>query len=351
MRKKSVFAIVNIVFLLFSVCVFICMARQEIIMMACYAQPQEIREYLESEQKDVLIEKGEKVLQEAGYSWSGQSVVTKRLFRSWIPCLAILVGFDVWLVYVFYRGEKKEKAVEKQKMEWQMKTDLLEKKMEELEKSVCQYEENLYHQLKTPLTGLKLSLEQMDENRKEVMTAQMEAEKMSRLITLFLKERQMNENMIRFHFTQEDLIQLMEEALETVEPLAENRQVSLKTEMDCEHAMIHCDVTWMRECFVTLPENSIEYGNGSTEVRLYNRGSSIHIEVVTAHQTIDEKDLPHLFERFHTCSDNHFGIGLHMASMIVLQHHGTLRAYNRDENAVFEVILPVMENQDIYSLT
>lgn len=344
------FPIINLVFLMFSVSAFTRMTTQEITMTAGYARPQEIREYLESNQKDVLIENGEKVLQEAGYAWSGKGVVAKRLLKSWMPCMIVLIGLDVLLVYVFYRDGKKEKAFEKQQKELKVQTELLERKLENMEKSVYQYEENLYHQLKTPLTGLKLSLEQMDETRKEVMTAQMEAQKLSRLITLFLKERQMNENMIRFHFKQEDLVQLMEEALDTVEPFAESRQVSLKTELACEHTMIHCDVTWMRECFVTLLENSIEHGNGSTEVRLYSRENRIHIEVMTANRSIDDEDLPHLFERFHTCSDTHFGIGLHMASMIVSQHHGTLHAYNRDGSAVFEVILPVMENESVYEL-
>ena len=56
---------------------------------------------------------------------------------------------------------------------------------------------------------------------------------------------------------------------------------------------------------------------------------------------IAEGDLPHIFERFYMGKSGKSGIGLALTKEIIHLHKGTIRAYNGDSGAVFEIMLPV----------
>lgn len=93
-------------------------------------------------------------------------------------------------------------------------------KSEANKKEMMQYEEHLYHQLKTPLTGLKLSLEtirETEENKNALNVSKEQIDKMSNLITLFF-------NQIRFHFENQNMIYLIKQAIKECIPLANKMQ-------------------------------------------------------------------------------------------------------------------------------
>ena len=56
---------------------------------------------------------------------------------------------------------------------------------------------------------------------------------------------------------------------------------------------------------------------------------------------IAEEDLPHIFDRFYMDKSGKSGIGLALTKEIVHLHRGTIRAYNGDSGAVFEISIPV----------
>ena len=56
---------------------------------------------------------------------------------------------------------------------------------------------------------------------------------------------------------------------------------------------------------------------------------------------IAEEDLPHIFDRFYMGRSGKSGIGLALTKEIIHLHKGTIRAYNGDSGAVFEISIPV----------
>ena len=114
-----------------------------------------------------------------------------------------------------------------------------------------------------------------------------------------------------------------------------------------------CDDVWMKECLLTLIENSLNHGNADVEIKCENVDTFFNIQVMTKNTLIDEAVLPHLFERFYTNDSQHFGIGLHMAKLIVEQHHGTLSVYNDFDHTqvVFEIHLPILSGKEAYDVS
>ena len=56
---------------------------------------------------------------------------------------------------------------------------------------------------------------------------------------------------------------------------------------------------------------------------------------------IAEADLPHIFDRFYMGKSGKSGIGLALTKEIIHLHKGTIRAYNGETGAVFEITLPM----------
>lgn len=104
---------------------------------------------------------------------------------------------------------------------------------------------------------------------------------------------------------------------------------------------------------MTLIENSLSHGNDDVEIMCENGNAFFNVQVITKNILIDEAILPHLFERFYTDDNQHFGIGLHMAKLIVEQHHGTLSVYNDFDytQVVFEIHLPILSGKEAYDVS
>lgn len=81
---------------------------------------------------------------------------------------------------------------------------------------------------------------------------------------------------------------------------------------------------------------------GKISIRAFRDGSAVVLEIEDNGGGIDESVLPsRLFEhRVSTKGENGSGVGLWLCALIVKKHGGDIRAYNKNEGAVFEIILP-----------
>ena len=81
-----------------------------------------------------------------------------------------------------------------------------------------------------------------------------------------------------------------------------------------------------------------------SELRLTCRKDKRHvtIRIQDDGDGIAEGDLPHIFERFYMGKSGKSGIGLALTKEIIHVHKGTIRAYNGDSGAVFEITLPMV---------
>jgi len=87
-------------------------------------------------------------------------------------------------------------------------------------------------------------------------------------------------------------------------------------------AEIHTDLGLLRSVLTNLVDNAVEYapGGSSVEVEVSFQGDRFRVQVANPVENLDERDLPHLFERFWRkdtarSSDSHTGLGLALARM------------------------------------
>lgn len=310
-----------------------------------------VHAYLES--GNDYSDQGEAVLHEAGYGYSAGRYFFRILLRRFLPMgiLLILAAPCIgWLQWHILRicNARLEKA-EMEACQSRQKAAALEKELNDKLQEIGEYEENLYHQLKTGLTGIQLRAELLPPDS----DLQIQLQKLSRLVTLFLRDRKLSSNMVKFHYYLEALDEILEGAAGQLQPYAAFSQVPLEIEIGDREYYLHCDANWLRETLVTLIENSIEHASPGTKVIvcLYQEQKNHVISIRSFGELLSAADQETLFTRFHSSKAGHFGIGLHMARTVVGQHHGRLAVYNHPDgdSVVIEVHLPRIDSPEIYT--
>ncbi|BFH63496.1 HAMP domain-containing sensor histidine kinase [Paenibacillus azoreducens] len=94
------------------------------------------------------------------------------------------------------------------------------------------------------------------------------------------------------------------------------------------------DVQRVSQVLDNLISNSLRYlpvKGGWLGIRIERHASMLQFEICDNGQGFNNKDLPHLFEKFYSGEMGQSGLGLYTAKIIVEKHGGSIRAYNRQE--------------------
>ena len=105
--------------------------------------------------------------------------------------------------------------------------------------------------------------------------------------------------------------------------------------------MVKCDDTQMRRAVTNILTNGLRYAHSQLCLTCWPDKRNVIIRIQDDGDGIAEGDLPHIFERFYMGKSGKSGIGLALTKEIIHLHKGTIRAYNGDSGAVFEISIPV----------
>ena len=215
---------------------------------------------------------------------------------------------------------------------------------QELQKEECSRTSSLTadisHQLKTPLTTLRLYTEMDAAPHMEASLEQIS--RMENLIQSLLRLERLCADGYSFVFKNQDMNALIEEQWSFLTATFPGRNLAITG-----RATIRCDDKWMGEAFLNLLKNACEHTapGGTIWVSLEKTDAAFFCTLEDDGGGVREKDLPHLFERFYRAehqSTQGAGIGLSIVREIIRRHHGTITASNTEKGLKMEITLPVM---------
>ena len=130
------------------------------------------------------------------------------------------------------------------------------------------------------------------------------------------------------------------DSIRAVEPAAAGG-IAIVPDFPEEPVMVSCDDTRLRRAVTNILSNGVRYARSELRLTCCADRRQVTIRIQDDGDGIAEADLPHIFDRFYMGKSGKSGIGLALTKEIIHLHKGTIRAYNGDTGAVFEISIPV----------
>jgi signal transduction histidine kinase len=204
--------------------------------------------------------------------------------------------------------------------------------------------QNASHELKTPLMAIQGYAEGIQAGVMDTASAAevilAESDRMTELVDELLDISKIDMGRQPLTLSEMDVRELLYDSIRAVEPAAAGG-IAIVPDFPEEPVMVSCDDTRLRRAVTNILSNGVRYAR--SELRLTCRTEKRHatIRIQDNGDGIAEADLPHIFDRFYMGKSGKSGIGLALTKEIIHLHKGTIRAYNGDGGAVFEITIPV----------
>ena len=231
-------------------------------------------------------------------------------------------------------------------------------RMKVLDDSRQEFVANVSHELKTPLTSMKVladsivsmggaPLELYEEFFHDITV---EIDRENQIITDLLALVKMDKKAAGLVVEQIDIAELLELILKRLRPLARKKDVELVLEC-IRPVTAEVDEVKMNLVFTNLIENAIKYNveHGSVKVTLDADHKSFWVEVSDTGIGIPKEDTEHIYERFYRVDKSHSreiggtGLGLAITRSAIMMHRGTITLDSTlGEGSTFTVKIPLI---------
>lgn len=226
-----------------------------------------------------------------------------------------------------------------------------------LDDSRQEFVSNVSHELKTPITSMKVLadslLAQKDvpvELYQEFMyDLSQEIEREDKIINDLLTLVKMDKTANTMNIKNENINELVESILKRLRPIAAERNIEVIYE-SFRPVSAEVDEMKLSLAITNLVENAIKYNNenGWVHVSLNADHKSFYIEVADSGIGIPKEETEHIFERFYRVDKSHSreiggtGLGLSIARNAVIMHRGAIKVFSQPgEGTTFTVRIPL----------
>ena len=218
---------------------------------------------------------------------------------------------------------------------------------------------NVSHDLRTPLSAIKIMTETLLELREDDPDSQRflgkiddEVNVMTALVNDLLDLASLEGGEGRLSIRMVNLHHIVEEVRERMDPIAIRHDVALLVNVDAELEPIEADPRRLNQVLVNLVNNAIVHtpAGGKVEIAAFQDGAQVVFEVRDTGVGIHPDDLPRVWERFFRAdrarSGRGTGLGLAIVKHVVLAHGGTMSAASTvGRGSEFRVTFPVRQNR------
>ena len=232
-------------------------------------------------------------------------------------------------------------------------------RMKVLDDSRQEFVSNVSHELKTPLTSMKVladSINSMPDAPKELYQEFMEditneIERETKIINDLLSLVKMDKSAAGLNVSSVNINELLEQILKRLQPIADKQKVELVLE-SFRPVTAEVDEVKITLAITNLVENAIKYnrndGEGWVHVSLNADHQYFYLKVEDSGIGIPEESLDHIYERFYRVDKSHSreiggtGLGLAITRNSILMHRGAIKVHSvMGEGTTFDVRIPL----------
>lgn len=197
------------------------------------------------------------------------------------------------------------------------------------------------HDLQTPLTSIQAILEALsdgilddpDQEKRYLDTAQRNVQTLSALIDDLFQMAQIDAGGLPIDPSPNSLSDLISDTLESFSHIAQQRELSIRGNVDDGVDPVYMDVQLIGRVLDNLVSNAIRFtpAGGSISITAKRNGQTVNIMVEDTGEGIPPEDIPHVFESFYRGEKSRSratggaGLGLAIAQGFVKAHGGDIR--------------------------
>lgn len=230
-------------------------------------------------------------------------------------------------------------------------------KAQTLEASRQEFVSNVSHELKTPMTSIKVLAESLlcmpdadAELYREFMediVAEIDRENI--IITDLLNLVKMDKKVAKLNVEKININELIDSIIKRLNPIAANREIEIGFE-PFRPVIAEVDQVKLTLAISNLIENGIKYNKDNGWVRIYLNADHkyFYLKVEDSGEGIDEANLEHIFERFYRVDKARSretggtGLGLAITREVILLHKGAVKVHSvPGEGTTFSVRIPL----------
>lgn len=234
-------------------------------------------------------------------------------------------------------------------------------RVDDVDKSRLEFVSNVSHELKTPMTSMKVLADSllMQEDvpvemyREFLKDIDDEIDRENELITELLGLAKIEQKAAPMNITTVNIGALTEIILKRVRPLAQKRDIELTLE-SVRDVTANVDEVKMTMIITNLVDNAVKYNkeHGRVDVIIDADHKNFTITVKDTGSGIPADSLPHIYERFYRVDKSRSrevggtGLGLAIVKSAVALHRGSISVQSREnEGCTFIVTIPLNYKQ------
>ena len=234
-------------------------------------------------------------------------------------------------------------------------------RLENLDQSRNQFVSNASHELKTPLSTIKILIETllyqepMDEGmcREFLGDINKELDRLNSIINDQLTLASMDGGEKPMDTSPTSLSDIVGEAMARLKPLARERGIEMEGQI-AQGIVVNGDAMRLTQVVYNLVDNAIKYTprSGSVHVELTKKDKKAYVRVTDTGIGIPKEDQAHIFDRFYRVDKARSretggtGLGLSIARQLARLHGGDITVTSKEnEGSTFIVELPLSGGQ------
>lgn len=219
---------------------------------------------------------------------------------------------------------------------------------------------NISHELKTPVSTVKIAIEAIKKSEESTGGREITAEylemagkevnRLELLISKVLDHSLIEEDASILNFQEVDIVGLTEDAIKSLQSRIHSSGARVSYEHP-ERVMATCDPVYFQGVIVNLLDNSLKYGNGDPDITiiLSTEDNYVVLKVTDKGPGIPDEYLGRVFDKFFRVPhrDRHnvkgYGLGLSYAHLIVTMHNGSIGVKNNVVGCTFTIKIPLKQ--------
>lgn len=296
------------------------------------------------------------------YGYGNKLGIQGKIFLFYGAAMGIIVGISITLMLVILRkNAKKQKRTQdelehllEKKQELQYHFEQMKNRMEKEENNTKSLITDLSHQLKTPLSALKMLYEieettilSMEEQQEFSIKEWEEVKKLEMLLNSLMELSKLETRMIQIEKKSVSLKDTLRKAVNAVFTKAYEKKIKIIIE-EFEDFFIFHDTKWIAEAIINVLDNAIKYSESHTclTLRMTQLNSYVLMEIEDEGIGISQKEAAKIFQRFyrgnHTVvkTQDGSGIGLYLARKIIEDHGGSISVKPAaKQGSIFRIML------------